>query len=253
MRPEPTLIQSVQRALHLMEALAARNGRGTVKQLSRDTNIALPTAYHLVRTLAHEGYVNRLDDGSMVISARVADLASSSLPGKAEIRGILGSLRDSTGASVYFARFDGRQISIVEVVQSPRTPRIDVYVGAHESGHATAVGKAILAALPIDVRHDYLKTYVPQALTANTITELPVLNAQLDQIPQQRSVAYDHEEYAPKVSCVAAALNKGESAGAIGIAVSTRRLAREPELQEVVIDAAAKLERALTLANTQLA
>ena len=45
---QPTLIQSVQRALHVMEALAGRHGRATVKQLARDTGLTLPTTYHQI-------------------------------------------------------------------------------------------------------------------------------------------------------------------------------------------------------------
>ncbi|APU38913.1 IclR family transcriptional regulator [Streptomyces sp. TN58] len=54
----PTLIGSVQRALRLVEAMYAEGG-ATAKRLSRVTGIPLPTVYHLLRTLSHEGYVER--------------------------------------------------------------------------------------------------------------------------------------------------------------------------------------------------
>ncbi|RSS79228.1 winged helix-turn-helix transcriptional regulator [Streptomyces sp. WAC06614] len=54
----PTLIGSVQRALRLLEAMYAEGG-ATAKRLSRLTGIPLPTVYHLLRTLTHEGYVLR--------------------------------------------------------------------------------------------------------------------------------------------------------------------------------------------------
>lgn len=52
----PTLIGSVQRALRLVEAMYAEGG-ATAKRLARLTGIPLPTVYHLLRTLSHEGYV----------------------------------------------------------------------------------------------------------------------------------------------------------------------------------------------------
>ncbi|MER7762755.1 helix-turn-helix domain-containing protein [Streptomyces sp. NPDC097619] len=58
----PTLIGSVQRALRIVEALHAE-GAITAKRLSRLTGIPLPTTYHLLRTLSHEGYVHR-DQGA---------------------------------------------------------------------------------------------------------------------------------------------------------------------------------------------
>lgn len=54
----PTLICSVQRALRLVEAMHAEGGV-TAKRLARVTGIPLPTVYHLLRTLSHEGYVER--------------------------------------------------------------------------------------------------------------------------------------------------------------------------------------------------
>lgn len=54
----PTLIGSVQRALRLVEAMYAEGG-ATAKRLARLTGIPLPTVYHLLRTLTHEGYVQR--------------------------------------------------------------------------------------------------------------------------------------------------------------------------------------------------
>lgn len=54
----PTLIGSVQRALRLVEAMYAEGGV-TAKRLARLTGIPLPTVYHLLRTLTHEGYVQR--------------------------------------------------------------------------------------------------------------------------------------------------------------------------------------------------
>lgn len=63
----PTLIGSVQRALRLIEAMYEEGGV-TAKRLARLTGIPLPTVYHLLRTLTHEGYVQR-EEGSF----RLAD------------------------------------------------------------------------------------------------------------------------------------------------------------------------------------
>ena len=263
MGTQPTLIQSVQRALHVMEALAGRNGRATVKQLARDTGLALPTTYHLVRTLAHEGYISRLDDGSVVMTSRLGELARDSSPQVAQVRAILAELRDLVGAVVYFARVDDGEISVSEIVESSRAPRVDLWVGMHDAAHATALGKAILTALPEDLRRDYLDRHRPAALTANTLTDVSELLAQMhDNQPKRRSAknalsadetrvtAVDNEEYSSGVSCVASALVTPQGGiAAVGLAVPTRRLAREPELRRHVASTAGQVERALSIAG----
>jgi IclR family transcriptional regulator, acetate operon repressor len=67
----PTLIQSVQRALRLLEVVAQHEGRAHAKELSRAAGLTLPTTYHLLRTLTHEGYLRRLDEGTYVLGDRL--------------------------------------------------------------------------------------------------------------------------------------------------------------------------------------
>jgi DNA-binding IclR family transcriptional regulator len=67
----PTPIQSVQRALRLLEVVAEHPGQAQAKDISRATGFNLATTYHLLRTLTHEGYLERLDDKSYVLGQRL--------------------------------------------------------------------------------------------------------------------------------------------------------------------------------------
>jgi quercetin dioxygenase-like cupin family protein len=77
-RAPATLIASVQRALHLMEAVCDHEHGAPVKVLAREAGLHLGTAYHLLRTLVYEGYLYRLADGSYVLSDRLSILLSQS-------------------------------------------------------------------------------------------------------------------------------------------------------------------------------
>src|ERR1044072_5343649 len=59
----PTLITSVQRALRLLEAVSAHANGAPAKKLARETGLPLATPYHLLRTLVHDGYIRKRDDG----------------------------------------------------------------------------------------------------------------------------------------------------------------------------------------------
>ncbi len=67
--PSATLIGSVQRAMRLLECVAGHPHGAPAKQLARETGLALPTAYHLLRTLVHEGYLHR-DKGLFFLGRR---------------------------------------------------------------------------------------------------------------------------------------------------------------------------------------
>jgi len=55
--------------MRLLESVAEHEHGAPAKQLARETGLALPTAYHLLRTLVHEGYLRR-DKGLFFLSRR---------------------------------------------------------------------------------------------------------------------------------------------------------------------------------------
>lgn len=70
-------VQSVGRALRILEVVSAGEAM-TVKAIARRCGLNLSTAYHLVRTLAYEGYLTRLSDGTYVCGSGVASLSKTS-------------------------------------------------------------------------------------------------------------------------------------------------------------------------------
>lgn len=66
---EKSLVRSLQRGLQIINVVAAE-GPLHVKRIARAVKLPLPTAYHLLRTLVHDDYLVRLDDGSYVLGDR---------------------------------------------------------------------------------------------------------------------------------------------------------------------------------------
>ena len=64
------LVRSLQRGLRIINVVAER-GPLHAKPLARRVGLPLPTTYHLLRTLVHDGYLARLDDGSYVLGGRL--------------------------------------------------------------------------------------------------------------------------------------------------------------------------------------
>lgn len=67
---EKSLVRSLQRGLQVINVVAAQ-GPVHAKPVARSVGVPLPTAYHLLRTLVHGGYLIRLDDGSYVLGERL--------------------------------------------------------------------------------------------------------------------------------------------------------------------------------------
>lgn len=244
-RGGPTLIQSVQRALRLLEIVGERDGRAGAKEIARAAGLPLATTYHLLRTLAHEGYLQRLDDGSYVIGHRfdVVRNHGSAARAVANARPALEWLRDELGSAVYLARWVDGEIVIVEIVDSARAPRIDLWVGIHDAAHATALGKCILGQLPSPDRDDYLAHHPLHDLTPRTVVDRTRLR---DRLPAPDAIAVDDEEYAVGVHCLAASLPAGDDPASLGFVTSSPGRGSD-RARDALGVGAARVARALTL------
>jgi IclR family transcriptional regulator, acetate operon repressor len=237
----PTLIQSVQRALRLLEVLAEHDGRARAKELARAAGLPLATTYHLLRTCAHEGWLQRLDDGSYVLGHRIDVVRERGTVarGVAHARPAMEWLRDELGGAVYLARYVDGEIVVSEIVDSARAPRIDLWVGIHDAGHATALGKCILGQLPDGDRLDYLARHPMHDLTPRTVVDHRRLR-----LPAAGEVAVDDEEYAIGVCCLAAAVTPGDGTGAVGV------VSRPTDRARLTVQTAAlRISRALALGS----
>ncbi|MCP2337098.1 IclR family transcriptional regulator [Actinomadura rupiterrae] len=244
----PTLISSVQRALRLMEAVASHPNGAPAKQLSREAGLPLATTYHLLRTLAHEGYALRLTDGAWVLGDRVHSLQGQARAQQllTRIRPALVALRDELGVASYFGMHVDDEIRIVDIADGPRAPRVDLWVGFDEAAHATAIGKCMLGQLDEDRRRDYLSRHPLVDLTPHTITEPRRLMHVLD---EQTGLSLDHEEYAIGTGCAAVPVTDatGGLVGALAISCRSTKLPKVEARVHRMQATAARIQRTLSL------
>ncbi|GHB69793.1 transcriptional regulator [Streptomyces viridiviolaceus] len=216
----PTLITSVQRAFRLLETVGAHECGAPAKQLARETGLALATTYHLLRTLAHDGYVRKLEDGSFVLGERLGALhdVSGTQSLLSRVRPMLGSLRDNLSAAAYLTFYEDGEIRVAEIVDGPQAPRAELWVGFADAGHATALGKCVLRALDDEARQEYLSRHSLADLTPRTITHRGELLRRLDAFPDDQTVT-DLEEYSLGTVCVAVPVYRGDTLGSLGVSL----------------------------------
>lgn len=238
----PTLISSVQRALHLLDAVACEAGPVPAKVLARRVGLPLPTTYHLLRTLVAERYLARLD-GGYVLGNRVHELR---LSGRSWLAAcgtpVLQQVRDTVGAAAYFGALQDGELRLVGIADGPRTPRVQLWVGLAEAAHATALGKATLAALEQEERKDYLARHRLVDLTPWTITSPDRLLAGLD----VQTPALDRQEYELGVACLGVPVCAAGVVGALAVSVPLSRESRLATMGPELRRSAHRLELALS-------
>ncbi len=221
MATQPTLINSVVRALNLLDMVGAEPGPVTAKRLARLAELPLATTYHLLRTLLHEGYLDRVE-GGYVLGDRVSTLAGRRVltgPGGRTHR-VLRALHDEVDAAAYLSVLDGTCIRLADVADSTDNPRTDMWVGFEDAAHATALGKAVLAALPDETRRDYLSSHALVDLTPHTQTNGRRL---LEELAHSPELTRDREEYAVGTTCLAVPVPSHRLTAAVAISVPVSR------------------------------
>ncbi|MER5702112.1 IclR family transcriptional regulator C-terminal domain-containing protein [Micromonospora sp. NPDC002296] len=204
---EPSdLIRSVSRALRVLESVGRAPKGLTVKQIARRCELTVATTYHLVRTLAYEGYVIRREDGTYIVGLEIADRYRelvTAFRGPAPVGECLRRAALDTGYSHYLGRFVGGQVAITAVAEGHRSPYLeDMVPGFDEGAHATALGKALLATLTAEQRFRYLREYGMRPFTNATLTSPEAFEADLA-AGDRRGMQLELSQFRQGVACAA--------------------------------------------------
>ncbi|MEU9359583.1 IclR family transcriptional regulator C-terminal domain-containing protein [Streptomyces sp. NPDC048301] len=240
-----TSASSVQLMFRLMEAVAAHEGGAPPNQLARRAGLPRRVALEMLRSLALDGYLRALEDGTFVLGDRsqgghsAEDLVSG-------VRPALAALRNDVSAAAYLTFYEEGEIRIAEIVDSPQTPKVNLWVGFQDAGHATALGKCVLREMDSDARGDYLSRHDLPDLTPRTITHREELLRQLES-SRQASVVMDREEYDLGTVCVAVPVRSGEMLGSLGVSFRADRMYRTSQVRDSLLHSAARVSRGLAL------
>lgn len=215
----PTLIGSVQRALRLLEAAGSHREGAPAKQLAREAGLPLPTAYHLLRTLTHEGYLRR-EGGVFVLGAAAGRLADGGIQQKRRsmLLDSLAHFRDAVGAPVYFAVYREGEIEVVGVSDTPAAPACEEWADFRETGHAHAIGQCLLAQLDEKARRDHYDRHPVQAVTPHTVRNLHALESRIASLQRMQPVT-ERQEYALDTVCAAIPITAGDTAASMAISL----------------------------------
>jgi IclR family acetate operon transcriptional repressor len=232
-------VQSVDRALALLEALAAAGSPIGVGALAERTGLPQGTAHRLLQGLQVRGYVRH--DASRKYSVGTAalllgDAAQRSLARSAQP--YLTELVDASGETANLAVLEGDDVVYVAQVPSPHTLRMFAEVGRHVPPHSTAVGKVLLAGLPRERALAILRRTGLPRRTPTTITSLEELGRELDRV-SERGWAADEEEQEAGVRCVAVPVGGDQSVpvvAAVSLSGPAERFGggRDPKLVETM-------------------
>lgn len=222
-------VQSLGRAFAILEEVARhREGIG-LADLSKQVGLHNSTTFHLVKTMVSLGYIRQEKDSKRYRVGRpLFALAASSLDEIEMVNvatPILENLSRETGESSHFAVRMGDAVVVIARTGGPGAFQLTDRVGVVRPAHCTALGKVILAALRPDQLERFLARVELKSSTDKSITEIPALLREIDEI-RRNGIAFDDGEFNPEVRCVAVPVKDftGQTVGALGISGPIWRL-----------------------------
>ena len=244
-------VQSVDRALLLLEVLAQGGGRLPISELSARSGLSLGTAHRLLASLAARGYVRQDADRRYALGTALLPLgdAATRLLGSWALP-YLCQLAERCGETANLAVLEDDHV--IYVAQAPGRHRMRMFteVGRRVLPHSTAVGKVLLAWQdPDHVRRVLARLGLP-GRTPHTLTTLADVREELA-VVRRRGWAVDDEEEEVGVRCMAVPVGPGEQAvAAVSVSAPASRLsAGQPDVVEALQQVAGQLALSLRAAT----
>ncbi len=241
-------VQSVDRALLLLELLAQAGGRLPISDLAQRSGLPLGTVHRLLASLAARGYVRQDHDRRYALGAALLPLgdAATRLLSSWAVP-FLAQLAEQCGETSNLAVLEDDHV--VYVAQAPGRHRMRMFteVGRRVLPHSTAVGKVLLAWQDEEqVRRVVHRLGLPPR-TPRTLTTLEDFTAELAAV-RERGWAVDDEEEEPGVRCLAVPVGPGPRAVvAVSVSAPASRLAAgQPDVVAALLQMSSELARSQT-------
>lgn len=251
----PQGIQSVARALTILELFNDRQPALNVSEVAELTGLNRATCYRFCQTLRQLGYLEEIDErrfrpGIKAISLGHSALRSRELPELA--MPYLRELRRETQETVNMALLDGTDVVYVARVLSDHLISLRLYVGSRLPAYASSLGRAILAFLPEDEAQSILDRSHLEPITRQTIVDPRRLKAELKRV-RARGYVINNQEIADGLRGVAAPVLGASQRPIAAVNISIPRPLTAPdELDAVIAPRVMETARAISALANQL-
>ncbi|OZI28371.1 IclR family transcriptional regulator [Bordetella genomosp. 7] len=244
----PIAIQVIERAMRLLDALAARSDPVTLKELSAATGLHASTAHRILNDLVVGRYVERVDNGLYQLGMRLLELGSL-VKGRLNVReaaiSAMRTLHKLTGQTINLSVQQGDEIVYIDRAWSERSGmQVVRAIGGRAPLHLTSTGKLFLSTFDTRQVRAYAMRTGLAGHTRNSLTDLDRLERELALV-RRHGYARDNEELELGVRCIAAGIfdDAGKLVAGLSISAPAERL--QDEWIQALVDAARNISEAL--------
>lgn len=230
--PRSGSVQSVERALSLLEVLGEDEEGYRLTDLAARTGLSPSTVHRLLTTLEKRRFVQfDQSDGMWHVGRQAFSVGSAFVRQRnfvAPALPFLRQLRDQTRETANLGVIDDGEVVVLTQTESREIMRTITRVGGRVPMVTSGMGKAILATYePADVAA-IISSQGMRKATPRSLVRASDLRAELTSIRAQ-GYAVDDEEFVPGLRCIAAVVynNQAEALCAISVSGLSARLTSE--------------------------
>ncbi|MBD9730950.1 IclR family transcriptional regulator [Streptomyces althioticus] len=235
----------LDKAAGILDCFRPDGGAFRLTEIAVRAGLAKTTAFRLCADLVRHGLLERDGDGYR-LGGKLFELGSL-VPRRLILREaalpFLQDLFEATHETVHLGVRDGHDVVYVERIHGHQALALPSRIGGRLPLTCTGVGKALLAFSGSELADEVLAEPLPR-LTPHSVTDPARLRTVLEQI-QVSGLAYEEQEAALGVSCIASPVFDGPTAvAALSVAVPRDRFG-PAQLAPAVRTAALGLSRVL--------
>jgi IclR family transcriptional regulator, negative regulator of allantoin and glyoxylate utilization operons len=216
--------ESVSRAIDIINLIAASADPLTLTEISKRINIPKTSAFGILHTLVEKRVLEVADEntkafklGIGLFESTLTALSSTDLLKAA--RPLIEDLNRLTGETVLFAVEDSGDMVFLDKVEGNSIIRATIKLGARVHLHCSAIGKAVLAALPEPDLLAFLQAGPLSRMTEHTIVSRADLLKNLA-ATRARGHSIDDQENVLDVLCVGAPIYSRQRKVIAGISIT---------------------------------
>lgn len=235
MQPLSDSLQSVERALRVVEVLVHEGRPMSVREISEQIGINRTTAHRLVATLCACGWAERAPDGRFQLSVKflaIGHVINHQRRFLDEIRPELVWLSQLTRETVHVGVLDRLEIVHIDKIESMERVGVSSRIGTRGAVHSTSLGMAIMAAQDEQV----VERYIEEASALEPPLGLTDPDRFRERLAEAHTLGFtmDDEDDSVGVRCIGIAVRGPDAQPLFAISVTgpSPRFTREIALQQ---------------------
>ena len=206
MAEDKSSVQSVERALDIIEAVGADQRGLGLTEIAEKAGLHKSTAYRITATLVDRGYLIKTEEGRYKIGLKYIEVASCFITGlelQTEARPYVAEAASHLGLTSYLGILDGDKVVYIEKMDGISSMRMFLNIGQKVSAYCSSLGKCLLSNFSKVEIDDIMQDCSFIKFTPNTISSLEELHREIAKV-RSRGWAMDDEEYEKGHRCIGA-------------------------------------------------